>query len=181
MVADVEELEISNASEIHVRRFNAKEVTTPRNGENFIFPIAGGTVKLFERDRGIRRSTSTRDQPVRSEELSGDLRVSSDTPRATDEITDDGEARNDFRSIEGNYVYRHHVEPRIHLYVPKEDTFPVPLKYTDVTRTTHTTLDALQESRIDDYWNFDVDRNLSGSCVGFTKFTIFSERPPEGY
>ena len=26
-----------------------------------------------------------------------------------------------------------------------------------------------------------MNRYLSGSCVGFTKFTIFSERPPEGY
>ena len=45
---------------------------------------------------------------------------------------------------------RHHVEPRVQLCVPKEEPFPRPLKCIDVSRTTHTHLDVLQESRIDD-------------------------------
>ena len=147
-----------------------------RSDEHFIFPIADGTVNLSGRDHEVRKSTSMRDQPVRSEELSVDFRGSSD--RSTDEITDDGEARSDFWSIERNYIFRHHVEPRIHLHVPKEESFPIPLKYIDVTRTTHTTLDVLQESRIDDYWNIDVNRNISESWTGFTMFTILNERPP---
>ena len=40
----------------------------------------------------------------------------------------------------------HHVEPRVQLYVPKEESFPIPLQYIDVTRTKHTNLDVLQES-----------------------------------
>ena len=32
---------------------------------------------------------------------------------------------------------------------------PIPLKYIDVTRTTHTNLDVKQEKRIDDYWKID--------------------------
>ena len=50
----------------------------------------------------------------------------------------------------------------------------------DVTRTTHRNLDVLQESRSDDHWNVDVDRNLSNSWIGFTKFTILIETPPKG-
>ena len=34
------------------------------------------------------------------------------------------------------------------------------MTYIDVNRTTHTNLDVLQESRIDDHWNVDVDRNV---------------------
>ena len=34
MVADVEELEEMDASEIHARRLNAEEVSTPMKGEN---------------------------------------------------------------------------------------------------------------------------------------------------
>ena len=60
-------------------------------------------------------------------------------------------------------IYRHHVEPRVQLYVPKEETFSISLKYIDVTSTTHTNLFVLQESRIDGYWNINVDRNLSDS------------------
>ena len=37
----------------------------------------------------------------------------------------------------------------------REESFPIPLKYIDVTRTTHTNLDVKQEKRIDDYWNID--------------------------
>ena len=50
-------------------------------------------------------------------------------------------------------MYRHLVEPRVKLYSPREETFSIPLKYIDVSRTTHTNLDVMQERRIDDYWN----------------------------
>ena len=61
------------ASEIHARRLNAKEIITPRSGEHFIFPLADGTVKLSGRDDGTRKSTLTRDEPARSEDLRGDI------------------------------------------------------------------------------------------------------------
>ena len=35
----------------------------------------------------------------------------------------------------GNFIYRHHVEPRVKLYMPKEGYFLFPLKYINVTRT----------------------------------------------
>ena len=37
-------------------------------------------------------------------------------------------------AISGNYMYRHHVEPRVKLYMPREESFPIPLRYTDVIR-----------------------------------------------
>ena len=44
MIADIEELEEMDASELHARSLNAKEVLTPMKGDNFIFPVADGTV-----------------------------------------------------------------------------------------------------------------------------------------
>ena len=44
-----------------------------------------------------------------------------------------------------DFIFRHHVEPRVKLYMPKEESFPVPLKFIDVARTTHTSLDVLLE------------------------------------
>ena len=38
VVADVEELEEMDASELHSRRLNAKEVLTPMKGDSFTFP-----------------------------------------------------------------------------------------------------------------------------------------------
>ena len=46
LVADIEELDHLDASEIQVRRHNAKEKITSKSGKHFIFPIADGTVKL---------------------------------------------------------------------------------------------------------------------------------------
>ena len=43
-VADTEELEEMDATELHARRLNAKEVLTPMTGDNFMFPVADGTV-----------------------------------------------------------------------------------------------------------------------------------------
>ena len=74
-------------------------------------------------------------------------------------MTDDREGRNNFL-VEGNYIHGDHVEPRVQLYVPKEETFPIQLRYIYVVRTTHTTLDVSQESRIDDFWNIDAYRNF---------------------
>ena len=42
----------------------------------------------------------------------------------------------------------------------------------DVSRTTHTNLDVKQEKRIDDYWNIDGSRDLSGPRTGFTQITL---------
>ena len=68
MVADIEELEEMNASELHAWRLNAKEVSTPQRSGNFIFPVADGTVNMFGRERRLRTSTLTRDRPERGEE-----------------------------------------------------------------------------------------------------------------
>ena len=58
---------------------------------------------------------------------------------------------------------------------------PIPLKYIDVSRITHTNLDVKQEKRIDDYWNIDVSRDLSDPWTGFTQFTLLDEKAPDGY
>ena len=39
--------------------------------------------------------------------------------------------------------------------------------YIDVTRSTYTDLDVMQEKRVDDYWNVDSNRSLSDSWKGF--------------
>ena len=102
-------------------------------------------------------------------------------PQPHDSLPDAGEAINDFWSMSGSFIYRHHVEPRVKLCSPREESFPIPLKYIDVTRTTHTNLDVKQEKRIDDYWNIDGSRDLSDSWTGFTQFTLLNEKAPDGY
>ena len=157
-----------DASEIYSKRLNAKEVIFPKQGE-FIFPIADGRIKTPGGDQELRTSTLIRPRPIHGEghvdflgESEGSL------PQPQDSLPDAGEAINDFWSMSGNFIYRHHVEPRVKLYSPREESFPIPLKYIDVTRTTHTNLDVKQEKRIDDCWNIDGSRDLSDPWTGFT-------------
>ena len=83
--------------------------------------------------------------------------------------------------MSGNFIYRHHAELRVKHYLSREESFPIPLKYIDVSRTTHTNLDVKQEKRIDGYWNIDGPRDLSDPWTGFTQFTLLEEKPPDGY
>ena len=83
--------------------------------------------------------------------------------------------------MSGNFICRHHVETRANLYSPREESFPIPLKYIDVSRTTITNLDVMQERRIDDYWNIGGSRDLSDPWTGFTQFTLVEEKAPDGY
>ena len=95
--------------------------------------------------------------------------------QALSAFPDAGEAINDFWSMSGNFIYRHHVEPRVKLFPPREESFFVPLQYIDASRTTHTFLDVKQEKRIDDYWNIDGSRNLSDPWAGFERFALLGE------
>ena len=134
---------------------------TPQNGEQFIFPVADGTVKICGRDQRLRTPVLIRDRPDRGEEQ-GNLPGESDGSSPTlfqDSSLDDGEAGNDFWSISGNYIHRHHVEPKIKLYVPRKESFLVPPRYIDVTRATSTTLDVMLERRMDDHFKGSVNAN----------------------
>ena len=181
LIADLEELETMDASEIYSKRLNAKEVIFPKQGE-FIFPIADGRIKTLGGDQELRTSTLIRHRPIQGDSHIDFLGESEGSlPQPHDSLPDAGEAINDFWSMSGSFIYRHHVEPRVKLYSPREESFPIPLKYIDVTRTTHTNLDVKQEKRIDDYWNIDGSRDLSDPWTGFTQFTLLEEKAPDGY
>ena len=85
LIADIEELENMDASAIYPRRINAKEEQISREGEEFMFPITDGTAKLLGRHYEFRELTQRREQPVRSEDLSGEIHGESGEP-PTDRI-----------------------------------------------------------------------------------------------
>ena len=79
------------------------------------------------------------------------------------ESTDDAESRTDFRSVQGDFIYRHHNGLRVELCAAKEETFFIPVECIDVTRSLHTDLNILQEKNVDVSWNVDSNSNLSDS------------------
>ena len=134
-----------------------------------MFLIADGTVKLSGRDHGIRKSTSMWDQPVEARnpvEIFKEVRTSLNQ----DETKDDAEARNDCWSIDGDFICRHHVEPRVAAPRAEEERFT---QSTEIYRRdqdhTYTNPDVLQEGRIEDYWNMsqfkqrEIDTESNGS------------------
>ena len=119
LVANIEELETMDASEIFSKRLNAKEVIFPKEGE-FTFPVADGRIKLPGVDQDLRTSTLIRERPNRGESHVDFLGESEGSlPPLHESFLDAGEAINDFWSVSGNFIYRHHVEPRVKLYSPR--------------------------------------------------------------
>ena len=156
-----------DASEIYSKRLNAKEVIFHKHGE-FTFPIADGRIKTPGEDQELRTSTLIRPRPSRGEghvDFLGESEGSFPQPHGSLPVA--GEAINDFWSMSGSFINRHQVEPRVELYSPREESFLIPLKYIDVTTTTHTNLDVKLEKRIDDYWNIDGSRDLSDPWTQF--------------
>ena len=158
----IEELEEMESSELYARRLNAKEELPPQRSGNFMFPVTYGTVKIIGREQHLRTSTLTRERPGREEQqeiLQGKSHeLDSPTQLHDDSTRDDEETKRDIWTITGEFIYRRHVVPRVKLNVPREETFPIPMKYIDVTRTTHTSLDVLLEIHIEDYWNVDGEK-----------------------
>ena len=159
------------------KRLNGKEVMFPKENGKFIFPVADGRIKISGGDLELRTSTLIREHPIQGENHVDFLGESGGSlpPQLQDSLPDAGEAINDFWSMSGNFKDRLHVEPRVKLYSPREESFPIPLRFTDVSRTTRTNLDVMLERRIDDYWKVDGSRDLSDSWTGFTQFTPLEE------
>ena len=100
---------------IYPRRINAKEVLISQKEEDIIFPVADGTARLSGRDYGFREPTPRQEPTARSEDFSREVHGEPGESQPT-ETTDDAEARADFWSIQGDFIYRHHNEPRVQLY-----------------------------------------------------------------
>ena len=157
-----------DASDIYSERLNAKEVIFPKENGKCVFPVADGGIKLRWRRSGTENIHLNPGEPR-------PRRRTRKSSLFQDSSWYDGEARNDFWSIFGNYIYRHHFEPRVKLYVPREASFPIPLTYINATRSTSTSVDVMLEKCIDDCWNVDGDRDLSDTWTGFTRFTMLDE------
>ena len=113
-----------DASEIYSKRLNAKEVIFPKQRE-FIFPIADGRIKTLGGDQELRTSTLIRPRPIQGEghvdflgESEGSL------PQPHDSLPVAGEAVNDFWSMSGSFIFRHHVEPRVKTLLAERRIIP---------------------------------------------------------
>ena len=119
LVADLEELETMDASEIYSKRLKRRR--------SIYFPIADGRIKFVGGDQEMRTSTSIRQRPIHGESQSYFLGESEGSlpPPPQDSFPDASEAINDFWSMSGNFIYRHHVEPRESSFARREKNHSV--------------------------------------------------------
>ena len=79
LIANIEKLEKRwsmkqgiSASEIHLRRLNAKEVLITQRDEEFVFLVADGSAKLSGRNYEFQERTLRRESTLRRENFSGE-------------------------------------------------------------------------------------------------------------
>ena len=151
LIADLEELETMVANLLRKTQCERGDISQKRR---FYFSNSRWTNQNTWRRSGtenIHFDTAATNSRRESRGLFGKSEGS--LPQPEDSCPGASEAIFDFWSMSGHFKNHHHVEARVKLYSPSEESFLLPLKYTDVTRTTHTNLDVKQEKRIDDYWN----------------------------
>ena len=91
------------------------------------------------------------------------------------------EAWEDVWSMSRELMYCDHVMPREKLYVPKESSFAIPLKYIDVVRQTRTRTIWKRALSMFYFLNIDENKIISENWSGCTRFRILNKRPPKGY
>ena len=129
-----------------------------------MFLLADGTVKVSGGDQRLRTSTLIRDRPERGEEqevLRGESDgLSSSAPIQDDSTRDDAEAKNDFWSITGDFIYRHHVEPRVQTVRAERRIISysaeVHRRYQKYTYI----IGCIVGENIDDYWNVNGEKRI---------------------
>ena len=115
-----------DASEIYSKRLNAKEVILPKENGKFVLPVADGRIKTLGKDQDLRTSTLVPHRPNQGESNIDFLGESEGSPPSPpqDSFPDAGEAMNDFWSMSGNFIYRHHVEPRVETLLAERRIIP---------------------------------------------------------
>ena len=144
------------------------------------FPAADGTVKLtLWRRSGSENILLNPGTPDRGEEqghLPGESDGSSSTP-LQDSSLHDGEQEMISGPCQETSFSAITLNPESN-FTRREKNHSLPLKYIDLSKTTHTNLGVKHKKRIDDYWNIDGSRDLSDYWTGFNQFILLKEKPP---
>ena len=62
--------------------------------------------------------------------------------------------------MSGNFINRHHVEPRVKLYSPREESFPIPLKNILTAAELHTQIWMLSKSAASMIIGISMDQEI---------------------
>ena len=129
LVADIEELETMDASENLLEKTQCERGDFSKKNENLFFQSQMDEPKPLEEIKIWEHPPWYGSDPFKKRVMLTFLGESEGSlPQSQDSFPDVGEAINDFWSMSGHFTYRHHVEPRVTVYSPREESFPIPLK-----------------------------------------------------
>ena len=158
-----------------------KEVKFTKEKWKIHFPAADGRIKLSGGDQELRTSTLMQEHPIRGESNVDFLGESEGSlPPLQDSFPHAGEAINDFWSMSGNFIYRHHVEPRVKLYSPREDPYSTEIHWRIQNYSNKIWMSCKNAASITIGISMGLETCL-GSWTGFTQFTLLTEKLPEWY
>ena len=160
LVADWEEIEQAEcAREVHVQRI--KEINKVMLDGKFRFPLAEGVLRQPDpgatrlHKRSQRLSWVTQEATVDDDEAKNkvehlsvdkeEFEASGGEPAGGNPLADKWRITRDLPTITHN-------TPRTKLFVPTDESCPIPVKYIDVMRKTETHLDERALACIDDFW-----------------------------
>ena len=156
LIADLEDLEKLDASEIYPQRINAKDKTKTRW---IHFPDSKLYSKIVRERLRITRTHSKAGTDRGVKVWAENFKVNPESlNRQNQQMTLKPVPTSGRSKVTSSIIVTMNLEFNS---VPKEETFPIPLKHIDLAKSTHTDLDVMQEKRIDDCWNVDSNRNLS--------------------
>ena len=118
----LKKMEKLDASEVKTRRLNVKDVLVTQKRWRICNSCADGSAELSQRDHEFQKPTLRREPTERRENLSAESQGDREEFQH-EETKDDADARKDFWSIQRDFIYRHHIEPRVQLNVPREESF----------------------------------------------------------
>ena len=119
-----DELEEMDASELRVRRLNGKEVSTSSRSGNFIVSVADGTVKISGGEQRLRTSIGIWNYPERGFHFKKNERGMI------------RKLKSDFSTLTGIH-FSSSRESRVKLHKTEEETFLIPIKDIDASRTSY--------------------------------------------
>ena len=180
MVADIEELETMDASEIFSRNTRCKGSTKfPRRMDNSL--VQSQMYEKYWWKSGPENTHFDTGSSIRGEnhvDFLGETEGSLAPPHDT--FPDAGEAINDFWSMSGNFIYRHHVEPKVKLYSKKRRIIPFHNEIHWCIQN-YTQMWMSSKGNASKTFGTSMDQEICLFRGQVTQFTLLDEKPPDGF
>ena len=131
LIADLEDLEKLDASNIYPRRIKASRQRKCLSARKVMNSFTQSQME----QQNCQEETTNSEHPLQGENNLEGVKIPVEKLKANRKSLNRQNKQmtlkpvDFFGSIQGDFIYRHHNEPQVQLHVPKEETFRIPLKY----------------------------------------------------